>query len=506
LGAWGVVQYNDDWFILYDRRMRILTGDLYRAEQIREAERIAIDELGISGLQLMRNAGQAAFEALRRQWPEARSVAVYCGGGNNAGDGYVIARLALQLGWQVEVLAVTDPETLRGDALQSYRDFADAGGQTRLFDGEIAAVDVIVDALLGTGLNREVNQRYAVAIKAINAANKPVMAVDLPSGLHADTGCMMGCAVNADLTVTFIGLKAGLFTAQASDHCGEVVCDDLDVPEIVFSRIEPIARRLIPEALPCRERNAHKGQFGHVLLIGGNRGYNGAIRLAGEAALRGGAGLVSIATHREHSASLNIGRPELMCHGIENSAQLPPLLEKASVIVVGPGLGQDQWAHHLFAAALAANKPCVVDADALNILAQAPRRLDNALLTPHPGEAARLLQCRTQDIARDRYAAVARLRDHYAAVTVLKGAGSLIAGDDGIHVCSTGNPGMASGGMGDVLAGLCGALLGQGLSLTAAAKLAVFVHGKAGDLAAEQGERGLLASDLMPFIRHLLNS
>lgn len=485
--------------------MRILTGDLYRAEQIRQAERIAIEVLAIPGLQLMRNAGQAAFDALRWQWPEARRISIYCGGGNNAGDGYVIALLALQAGWQVDLQTLVDITTLRGDALHAYRDFADAGGLVRSFDNEDVEADVIVDALLGTGLNRTVSQHYAAAIKVINGSAKPVLAVDVPSGLHADTGCVMGCSVKAHLTVTFIALKAGLFTAQAGDYCGEVIGDDLNVPKEAFDRMEPVAKCLVADELPRRARNAHKGHFGHLLLIGGHRGYSGAIRLAGEAALRAGAGLVSIATRCEHAALLNIGRPELMCHGVENAAQLSSLLEKATAVVIGPGMGQDQWALELFTAVLAIDKPCVVDADALNVLARLPRRLENALMTPHPGEAARLLGCDMQEIAQDRYAAVARLRERFGAVAVLKGAGSLIAGDDGIHVCPTGNPGMASGGTGDVLAGVCGALLGQGLSLTAAAKLAVFVHGKAGDLAAEQGERGLLASDLLPFIRRLLN-
>lgn len=479
---------------------------LYSAAQIRQAERIAIEDLAIPGLQLMRNAGQAAFAELQRRWPDRRALTVFCGAGNNGGDGYVIARLALQAGYTVSIYAIADVGVLKGDAQTSYRDFLQAGGTIGKLTPDLAVRDgIIVDALLGTGLNREVSDNYSKAIAAINACGCPVLAVDVPSGLCADTGCVMGYAVKADITVTFIGLKPGLFTGQAADYCGEIVHADLAVPETVFAGIEPVARLLAKVSLSRRPRGAHKGHFGHVLLIGGNLGYSGAIRLAGEAALRSGAGLVSIATRAEHSAMVNIGRPELMSQGIEYPMQLHMLLKKAGVVVIGPGLGQDDWAHSLLAEVLATDKPCVLDADALNLLAQRDDRRANWILTPHPGEAARLLGCSTRGIGADRFAAVAALHHRYGGVCVLKGAGSLIADGQAIHVATTGNPGMASGGMGDVLAGIAGGLLAQGLSLADAAKLAVYVHGEAADRASEQGERGMLASDLLPVIRRCLN-
>lgn len=486
--------------------MQNLSKPLYRAAQIRQAERIAIEELKIPGLKLMRNAGQAAFAELRKRWPDRRKLTVFCGAGNNGGDGYVIARLALLSGYLVSVYAMGEVEALEGDAQTSHQDFLKAGGTVHVFSSDSPLPDgVIVDALFGTGLNRRVGDDYSEIIAAINAAGCPVLAVDVPSGLHADTGCMLGCAVKADLTVTFIGLKCGLFTGQAAEYCGEIVCSDLSVPETVFAGIVPAAIMLAKTLPPPRPRCAHKGHFGHVLLIGGNVGYSGAIRLAGEAALRSGAGLVSIASRADHSAMLNIGRPELMCHGAENSDQLQALLDKASVVVVGPGLGQDAWAQSLFAAVLAAGKPCVIDADALNLLAKLPSKRDDWIMTPHPGEAARLLACATSDIGGDRFAAVSALQKRYGGVCVLKGAGSLVADGETIHVATTGNPGMASGGMGDVLAGVMGGLLAQGLAFADAAKLAVYVHGEAADLAAEQGERGLLASDLLPELRRCLN-
>lgn len=479
---------------------------LYRVAEIREAERIAIDELQIPGLQLMRSAGLAAFNAMQRCWPDMRRVSVFCGAGNNAGDGYVLARLALQAGFRVDVYSLAHAENLKGDALTSYRDFLQTGGSLSAFDPGIKIDGIIVDALLGTGLSRQVGDEYAAAISFINRAGRPVLALDVPSGLQADTGCVLGCAVRADVTVTFIALKCGLFTGQAADHCGDIVCSSLNVPDSVLSRLPHAARFLAKTPLPPRPRAAHKGHFGHVLLIGGNLGYSGAIRLAGEAALRAGAGLVSIATREAHAGLLNIGRPELMCLGVESSTELQPLLDKASAVVIGPGLGQDYWAQALFSEVLAGGKACVVDADALNLLAKQPAKRGNWILTPHPGEAARLLNCGSAEIGADRFEAVRSLQNRYGGVCVLKGSGSLVAGQEEIFAATTGNPGMASGGMGDVLAGVIGGLLAQGLSPVEAVKLAVHVHGEAADhVAAENGERGMLASDLLPKIRELLN-
>lgn len=486
--------------------MQYLPKRLYRAAQIRQAERIAIENLAIPALQLMHNAGQAAFAELQRRWPARRALTVLCGAGNNGGDGYVIARLALQAGYAVSVYSITAIEALKGDAQTSCRDFLQVGGAVSAFSPDSPLPGgVIVDAMLGTGLNREVSDDYSKAIDAINACDCPVLAVDVPSGLCADTGCVMGRAVKADITVTFIGLKSGLFTGQAADYRGEIVYADLAVPETVFAGIEPAARVLTKQPLPLRPRCAHKGHFGHVLLIGGNHGYGGAIRLAGEAALRCGAGLVSIASRADHSATLNIGRPELMCHGVETPAQLQTLIDKVGAVVIGPGLGQDKWAQGMLDTVLATEIPCVVDADGLNLLAKQAARRDHWILTPHPGEASRLLGCSTRGVGADRFAAVAAVHDRFGGVCVLKGAGSLIADGQAIHVATTGNPGMASGGMGDVLAGIIGGLLAQGLSLIDAAKLAVYVHGEAADRAAIPGERGMLASDLLPELRRCLN-
>lgn len=257
----------------------------------------------------------------------------------------------------------------------------------------------------------------------------------------------------------------------------------------------------------ARARTAHKGDFGHVLIVGGQPGMSGAVRLAGEAALRVGAGLVSIATHPEHAAVLNNGRPELMCHAIAHAATLKPLLERATVLVVGPGLGQSAWARGLLAAVWDCDLPMIVDADALNLLAREPLHRERWILTPHPGEAARLLGCATAEVQADRLAAVRAIQVRYGGVVVLKGVGSLIA--DGVHcrICAAGNPGMASGGMGDVLTGVIAGLCAQGVSLSEAASAGAVVHALAADTAARRdGERGLLAGDLLPELRRWVNA
>ncbi len=487
--------------------MQKLPRILYNTVQVRELERIAIEVCGIPGYHLMCGAGSAVFEHIAEKWPQARSLVVFCGSGNNAGDGYVIARLALAAGLHTLAVSVGDPEKLKGGALTAFRDYVQTGGRVTVFDpAQSIEADLLADALLGTGLDRSVTGLYAEAIATINRSGLPVVAVDIPSGLHADTGNAMGCAVKANCTVTFIGLKQGLFTGQAAEYVGEIVYAALAVPDKVFGKVQASVFRAILEPMLPRQRCAHKGNMGHVLVIGGDLGYSGAARMAAEAALRVGAGLVSIATRREHAVLLNLNRPELMCHGVESDADLVSLRDKADVLVLGPGLGQGAWGKAMFGAVLKSDKPIVIDADGLNILAASSLRKSNWILTPHPGEASRLLHCSTQSVQQDRFATVKAIRATYGGIAVLKGAGSLIASGSRIAVATTGNPGMASGGMGDVLSGVIAGLLAQGVDLPEAAEQGVFLHGRAADLAAaKDGERGLLATDLLPFLRQLVN-
>ncbi|MBL4744403.1 MAG: NAD(P)H-hydrate dehydratase [Cycloclasticus sp.] len=273
------------------------------------------------------------------------------------------------------------------------------------------------------------------------------------------------------------------------------------------ARTEPkiLSFKKVKACLPARKKDAHKGDAGHTLLIGGDAGFSGAIRLASEAALRVGSGLVSVATRAEHAASITIARPELMCHGVSGRLDIKQLAKRCQVIAVGPGLGQSAWSNQLFEAALETNLPTVIDADALNLLSQQPRKNNHWVLTPHVGEAARLLNCTTAEIQQDRASAAEQLQEQYGGVVVLKGAGSLVFDGEEMFICNAGNPGMASGGMGDVLTGVIAGLIAQGLTLFEAAKLGVLVHAMAADYAAKQGERGLLASDLMAPLRELVN-
>lgn len=493
-----------------------LPVDLYRAEHVQALDRIAIERFGIPDIELMERAGRSAYRALRERWPGARRIGLLCGLGNNGGDGYVVARRAHEAGLKVHVWQFGDPERIKGAAAQAHQRLIATGIRPVPFEREaVSGVNVVVDALFGTGLARDVAGAFAEAVEAVNASGAGVLAIDVPSGLHADTGGILGVAVRADLTVTFIGLKQGMFTAEGRACCGHIVFDDLRVPAEAYAGVERGAQRLeytqFQDRFPPRARTAHKGHFGHVLVIGGELGFAGAARMAGEAAARSGAGLVTVATRPAHAASIAMTRPELMCRGVEGAEDLAPLLERATVVALGPGLGLSGWSQAMLDAALGAGRPLVVDADALNLIARmsAPpgRPPEGWVLTPHPGEAARLLGQSAADIQADRYAAVRALSERYDAVVVLKGAGTLILEPGQLTgVCDAGNPGMASGGMGDVLTGIIAGLVAQGAGLGEAARAGTCVHARAADLAAaEDGERGMLAGDLLPHLRRLVN-
>jgi hydroxyethylthiazole kinase-like uncharacterized protein yjeF len=505
--------------------MNLIEAGVYAPSDVREMDRIAIEDVGIPGYTLMTRAGQAAFEDARARFPDARRWLVVCGAGNNAGDGYVIARLARVAGFAVTVAAVSPPEALAGDAARAWADYRDLVGDLAgdpdgtpsggsVVDFTAARIDdseLIVDALLGTGLGRPLDGDYRRVVEAIARADRPVLSVDVPSGLNSETGEVMGAAVKATLTATFVGLKQGFFLGAGPDQVGELCFHDLGIPSDALRAIKPAMRIFGPDALrdlmPHREATAHKGRFGHVLVVGGNRGMGGAARLAGEAALRSGAGLVSIATRPETVAAVMAYRPELMCRAIETSADLEPLLARATVIALGPGLGQDAWAQDLFARLLDCPQPKVLDADALNLLARTPVRRDDWILTPHPGEAGRLLGRDTADVQSNRLAASGELTRRYGGISILKGRGTLIgAAGAAPYLITAGNPGMATAGMGDVLTGLTAGLLAQFPDQPhASAAAAAYAHAAAGDQAAESGQRGLIATDLFSVLRPLLN-
>ena len=485
---------------------------LYTTAQVRALDAHAIGELGISGYTLMKRAGEAALRYLRTRWPMAHRIVIVCGGGNNGGDGYVLARFAQAAGLTVNVLAAAAPERLRGDANLAYQDFASGGGSVRAFAAShLTAGEVIVDALLGTGLSGRVRQEIVAVIRAINAAGLPVFALDIPSGLDGDAGTVADEAIRAEATVTFVALKTGLFVGDGPEFAGTVFFDDLELATSSVPDLKPRLTRIVESeihaALPRRPRHANKGDFGRVLIVGSGAGMPGAARMAGEACLRVGAGLVTVAVAPENVVAIAAGRPELICIGVTGAAVLATVLEHADVVAVGPGLGQSAWARSALHAVLDCGKPLVVDADALNLFAEggAPTRED-WILTPHPGEAGRLLGTGAQDIQRDRLGALAQLLARYHGTVVLKGAGTLVGSSGRTPgLCERGNPGMATAGTGDVLTGAIAGILAQCRDPWVAARAGVLVHALAGDAAARGGERGVLASDLVRELHHCVN-
>ncbi|KTD66536.1 carbohydrate kinase [Legionella santicrucis] len=484
---------------------------LYRCEQIRVCEQQATSLYQLDENTLMSRAGAEAFSHIAKLYPHVRHLAVYCGSGNNAGDGYVVARLAHEHGLLVTVYqckALVDlPLAAQHAALKAINAGVDCQPADEPLDGE---AELIVDALLGIGLRGPVRGNIASAIHQINASGLPVIALDIPSGLNADTGQVENFCVNANATITFIAQKLGMYTADGPDHCGDIYCCSLSL-ETCTNQLAPAARLLNSTTLSLplskRKKNSHKGNYGHVLIVGGGPGMPGAISLAAKATLRTGAGAVTVATWPEYAKGALSLIPEAMVSGVKTAKDLRQLLANASVCVIGPGLGESDWAIDLFLTAITSQLPMVIDASALRLLANNPQTDDNWVLTPHPGEAASLLACSTDSIQKDRYQAAEKIQQQYGGVVVLKGTGTVIqTAEKSIFVCPRGNPGMASAGMGDVLSGIIAGFCAQGFSLAQAAQYGVWVHAVAGDHVAKKlGGAGLLASDLLDAIPYVLN-
>jgi ADP-dependent NAD(P)H-hydrate dehydratase / NAD(P)H-hydrate epimerase len=482
------------------------TVALYDNQSLRDAEAAARVTLG-SDFALMQRAGHAAWRHVLARWPQARRIVVACGPGNNGGDGYVLALHALGSGRDVQVVRLTEPRT--EPARQAQAEFEAAGGCCVDFSGTLPAADLVVDGLFGIGLARAPDAASSRLIEAINASTAAVLALDVPSGVDADTGHAPGAAVRSASTLQFIAPHRGLLTGASLDYCGRLDVASLDID---LDRASASALALHAETLAgwltTRARDSHKGTHGHVLCIGGEHASGGAILLCAEAALRSGAGLVAVATRSEHVAALLARRPEAMVSGVEDAHAMLPLLGPADVVAVGPGLGKQAWGAALWEAARAAGNDLVIDADALNLLAAQPHALPpDTILTPHPGEAGRLLGVETGAVQADRFSAARQLAERYGCVVVLKGAGTIVAAPDRIpRVIAAGNPGMAVGGMGDLLTGVIAALRAQRMEAFAAACCGALLHAVAGDAAARDGgERGLLPSDLLPHLRTLSN-
>ncbi len=501
---------------------------LYSVAQVRAFDAYAIEH-GTDGYTLMKRAGEAALRALRSRWPRAASLLVVAGGGNNGGDGYVLARFAQAAGLEVTVLAVVPVAALKGDAHSACHEFLASGGQVIPYTAaRLSSAEVVVDALLGTGLSAAVRPALAQTIADLNGCGQPVFALDLPSGLNGDSGAVMGAAVRADCTISFGALKTGLFLDAGPEHVGRLLFDDLgiSVPEQLDSQavLERLSEADVVRALPVRQHAANKGDFGRVLIVGGGVGMPGAVRLAGEACLRAGAGLVMVATRPENLGSIVAGRPELIVHGVDSADALADLLDAADVVAIGPGLGRSDWAEAMLQRTLSVDRPLLLDADALNLLAQSRQRAPpGAVLTPHPGEAGRLLGSDAAAIQADRLAALAALTAaHPGAIIVLKGAGTLIgvdrrglnarnsdprarAGQPIPAICERGNPGMAAAGMGDVLTGAIAGILAQCRDPWLAARAGVMAHALAGDELARDRQRGILALEVAEALSHWVN-
>ncbi len=501
---------------------------LVTAKEMRELDRLTIEEYGTPGHVLMERAGAGATEALLQKFPHVRetSVLIFAGKGNNGGDGLVIARLLKKQNIACEVFLTAKKDDVQGDALQNLDAFRRMRGkvteltevsQLTLVQNKLSKCGVIVDALLGTGLNAPVRGLVASLIELINTSGIPVVAVDIPSGLDADRGEPLGEAVQAELTVTFGYPKIGQISDPGTSYVGKLAVVDIGIAPEALERVRPQVELLTKEEVGmlvrARRRAAHKGDFGHLLVLAGARGKSGAALLCGGAALRVGAGLVTLGGPSSLNSifssvlveAMTVPLPELADGSFcldENA--LSQALRGKSAVAFGPGVGVSADTIGMTRWLLThSDIPLVIDADGLNCLATDVSILRNArvpvALTPHPGEMARLLNSSNAEVQTRRLAVARAFATEYGCFLILKGANTVIAAPDGrVWVNSTGNPGMASGGMGDVLTGIISGLLAQGYPLEEACCLGVFLHGYVGDMAAdEKGEAGILARDLI---------
>jgi hydroxyethylthiazole kinase-like uncharacterized protein yjeF len=483
------------------------------AAEMRELDRATIEELGLPAMTLMETAGRAVADAaLRMLWPDRGHVVVVCGPGNNGGDGYVAARVLRERGIDALVYLAAPTEAVRGDARAHLEIYERAGGAVRMIatPDQLRALEalwptriaLVIDALFGVGLARPIEGHLADVV-AVMARSGRILAVDIPSGLDADTGRDLGAAVTAERTVTMAALKIALVSAPGFARAGQVEIAEIGIPRARIAACGSRASLVEPEDvtrwLPRPQALDHKGRRGHVLVVGGSPGMRGAGRLAAIAALRAGAGLSTLAADGELDAPDSV-----MTRSLVPGAGLAAVLAGKAAVVIGPGLGASDASAARAREVLACGLPAVLDADALNMLASDAAAIAGAagpvVLTPHPGEASRLLGISIQQIEADRLAAARALAAKTRAVVVLKGARTIVCDGRGDLHCSinpTGGPALATGGTGDVLAGTIGALLAQGVAAFDAARAGVYIHGAAGDqLASRHGARGVVSSDL----------
>lgn len=477
---------------------------LYLASEIRALEQQHAAE------PLMQRAGDVITEFVQGILPETQSsILMLAGPGNNGGDALVAARL-LQNIYQVTVVFCGDADRLPTDAADAYQCWIKSGGKV-LDDIPEGQWDLVIDGLFGIGLQRPLSGRPAELVASINQFGAPVLAIDVPSGLCADTGRVLGVAVRADWTITFLGLKAGLFTLNGPDMAGEVVMESLGIKADGDTAGHLLEQESVSKMLPKRLKNSNKGNFGNLGVIGGAARMTGAAILAARAGLLTGAGRVYLGLLDAAAPTYDNMMPEMMLRPVDEVLNL----EKLDCLVIGPGMGAEDKTRAHLARALALTVPLLLDADALNLLAgdEALRKILSkrtaaTVVTPHPGEAARMLACTVRDIQNDRIQSALNIARQYQAITLLKGCGSVIAMPDGRwFINHSGNPGLASAGMGDTLAGIMGALIAQGLPAEESVQLATYLHGAAADGLMERGNGpvGLSASEVMTEARWLLN-
>lgn len=499
-----------DWIDVYQtsRDQPLLT-----AEAIRDFERRECERMGCPTFSLMTRAGKTAFAWLRTRWPRARQWLVVVGTGNNGGDGLVIAHHAVNAGLSVTIaIGETGPNTwqnkLKADARLAWQRLSESHPKVVTFDQvDWHGVDLVVDAFLGSGVTPPAREEALRVIRAMNSAKCPIASIDVPSGLDADRGVPVGEAVFATETLTMIAVKPGLVTADGPEHCGRLWLTSLDlsVPRTPQQVIRWLRFLSSDWRLQSRHLNSHKGSFGHVGVIGGDVGMGGAGLMAAQAALRSGAGKVTWWTHAAHVSAALARCPELMVQTRSpTDAKTATLLKQHDVIVFGPGLGRGDWAKAWAAQVEQFDGPLIVDADGLLWLERITGQDRPCIITPHPGEAAQLLKCDVSDIQADRYWAVETLARQYACVAVLKGCGTLVSDGKCTNVSSYGCPAMAVAGMGDMLAGMIGAILAQSHPPMHAALLGVMAHGLSGMQAAETWHNGLVATDVLAHVPNYL--
>jgi len=501
------------------------------AKEMQALDRKAIKECGFPSLQLMERAGEGVVHALEKAYGSIRkkNISIVVGKGNNGGDGLVVGRLLMKRGANVQTHILADPSTFTGDTLTNFTRYRDIGGTfiapPPLSPGHILASlensELIIDAIVGTGLSKPIEGVFAEIIGSINKTHCPIVAIDIPSGLSGDTGSVLGVAIHATQTVTMAMPKRGLFLGQGITHSGDIVVADIGIPttyaDEAMITTQMITGSHITAQLPPRPQDAHKGTFGHVGIIAGSVGKTGAAVLTSQAALRTGAGLVSLATPETLNDIFESVLIEVMTVPIPDIPirafglpSITPLLEFSNgkkAVAIGPGMGSDQETIDVIMALIPQlTIPYVIDADGLNAIATNLAILNTAnapiILTPHHGEMARLLGCTSIDVSHDRLGSATKLSKKTSSTVILKGARTLIAHPDGsVDICPTGNSGMATGGTGDVLTGIITGLLSQGLSPRNAATVGVYLHGLAGDIASKtHGQCGMIASDIVASI------